>query len=306
MSKRPPKGPQLDSIPRIGDLPQVSLDLKKLDQFSTGLGVDFIHWKAVPSPIGLKDRGDYRRPDGLDIMSSNGMIYIKAGCFTATFIGNPDSHNFGEGSILDYSTARLVMPRFYNKNSEVAAGERIYIAPGDRIYIADKNVDVNVPNYHRMDFNAQTLVDKANFPISKVEWIVDSLGRNYTEGKDFFISLDGDIHWLPNGNNPGIDPDTGKGRVYSIRYLYKAHWYCVSIPNEVRITNVTTNGVRVSERMPYHIIIQREYVYRNQNNNGNNDQPKTEIAPRTVQQPTSNIDPNSPKIKVDMTYISDE
>jgi hypothetical protein len=58
--------------------------------------------------------------------------------------------------------------------------------------------------------------------------------------------------------------------------------------------------------MPYHVVIQREYIYRNQNNNGNNEQPKTEIASRTVQQPTSSIDPNSPKIKVDMTYISDE
>lgn len=304
MSKRPPKGDQLDAIPRSGDLPQVSLDLDKLDQFSTGLGVDFIHYKAIPSPIGLKDRGDYRRPDGLDTISSNGMIYVKAGVFTATFIANSESQSFDSAGILDYSTARLVMPRFYNKNSEVAAGERIYIAPGDRLHLTDPHADVKVPNYHRMDFDWETKLDRLNFPAVKVEFIIDSQGKRFIEGVDFELTPHGDIAWLPGGQNPGIDPDTKKGRPYAIRYLYNAHWYCVSIPNEVRITNVTVDGIRKPERMPYHVVIQREYVFRNQNINNTVPPPSLEPSRAVAPKPAPVTDAKS--IQVDMAYISEE
>ena len=67
------------------------------------------------------------------------------------------------------------------------------------------------------------------------------------------------------GKTPGIDPDTGKGRICSARYRYEAHWYIVSIINEVRIGNVTENGVRKEERLPYHATIVREYIFHNRN-----------------------------------------
>jgi hypothetical protein len=58
--------------------------------------------------------------------------------------------------------------------------------------------------------------------------------------------------------------------------------------------------------MPYHVIIQREYVYRNQNNDGKVNNVKTPEASRTVEQPVDSIDPNSPKIKVNMSNIAED
>lgn len=311
MAKRKTIGTQLDAIPRASQPFQVSFDLTKQDQFVTSLGVDFVHYKAMPSPIGLKDRGDYRRSDGLDTISSNGMIYFKAGCFTATMVDNSKSQKSSQGGVLDYSTSRLIMPRFYNKNGEVANGDRIYLAPGDRVYIADPNADILVPNYQRMDFDPDN-DNRPMFPISKIEFVEDSRGITYQEGKDFEITCEGNIRWISSGSNPGIDPDTKKGRVYSARYLYKAFWYVVAIPKEVRITNITTGDTRAPERMAYHAVVQREYIYQNVNRGQNSDgstgsgEVKTQDKKRIVREPDSTEISGSSQIKVNMDDILDE
>lgn len=302
MPKRKPKGQQIDTIGRAGNLFQPSFNLTKQDEFVTALGIQFAHFKAMPSPIGLKERGDYRRSDSLDTISSNGMMYFKTGCFTATLTGNSKNQRNGEHSIIDESIARIVMPRFYDKGDAVAGGDRIYLAPGDRVYIADPNADVKVPNYQRMEYVAG-VDNKAQFPIKKIEFVQDSRGITFEEGKDFEI-CDGNIRWLPGGQNPGIDPDTKKGRVYSVRYLYNAFWYVVSIPNEVRITNVTNNGIRSPERMSYFAVVQREFVYQSKINGGPEAKPNEDA--RTRSEPIQSLDPNSSKIKVNMSDYSEE
>ena len=89
MSKKIKKGQQVRSIPASPkDLFQVTMDLAKNDDLITQRGVEFVHYVAIPSPIGLKDRGDYRRSDEYDTITSNGMIYKKAGCFTAAIVSN--------------------------------------------------------------------------------------------------------------------------------------------------------------------------------------------------------------------------
>lgn len=304
MPKRPPKGQQLDTINRQGDLFQASFNLDKQDQFVTSLGVQLVHWKAVPSPIGMKDKGDYRRPDTVDTISSNGFLYKKSGCFTATIVGNSRSQKMSDGGILDDSTARMIMPRFYDKNSEASTGNRIYLAPGDRVYIADPNADVLVSNYQRIEYEPDQ-DSRPMFPICKIEYIDDSQGKNFQEGKDFEITMAGNIRWISGGSNPGIDPDTGKGRIFAIRYLYKAFYYVLSIPSEVRITNITNGDVRSPERMPYYAVIQREYVYQT-NINSKTSNLKPEESRRVREEPTSSISANSGDIKVNMSDYEDE
>lgn len=305
MSKRKTKSQQLSTLPLIGDLPQLSLNLDKQDAFVTSLGVDFEHFRALPSPIGLKDRGDYRRPDALDTISSNGMLYIKAGCFTATMVDNSKKQSWSDGGLIDPSSSRLILPRFYNKSEGQANGDRIYMAPGDRVYIADKDADDLVSNYQRMEYNGVTQVDIPMFPIKRLEFLQDSRGIVHTEGRDFKINCDGNIEWLVGGENPGIDPETKEGRVYSVRYQYKAHWYITNIPKEVRLTNITRDGVRAPERMPYHVVIEREYIYRNKNNGDAKNTPDENKDNRTREAPQEPIATSAP-IKVDMAAFGDE
>lgn len=306
MSKRQPIGQQIDTITKFAPQEQQSFDLRRLEVgLSTGLGADFKHYKAIPSPIGQNDRGDYRRSDGVDTITSNGMIYKCAGTFTATMTDNTREQKRSAGGVLDPSESRLVMPRFYNK-AGVADGERIYLMPGDRIYYADPNADDRVVNAHKMDYQAD--VDNVPmFPICKLEEpIVDSRGIEYIQGTDFEITGEGNVRWLAGGKNPGIDPNTGKGRIYSVRYLYKAFYYIVALPKEVRITNVTQGGVRGPERMPYHAVIVREYIFHNQNRGEQLNQNKPKNPERVTPPVEESVNPNKFTIPVDMNTITED
>lgn len=299
MAKKEKKGLQLRSIKKTPkDLFQVTMDLDKNDDLITQRGVTMEHWVAIPSPIGLKDRGGYRRSDQYDTITSNGMIYKKVGCFTAAIVSNSKRKTASDGGVIDYSTARLLVPRYYNEK-EVADGDEIHLAPGDRIFIKDK--EVLVSNYQRMQYNPGGL-DRAQFPVKDVSFLIDSNNVEYKCGIHYKIK-DGHIQWIDGKANPGVDPDTGKGRVYAIRYKYNAHWYVKDIPNEVRVIQGTEGDDRNVERMPYSAIIQREYVYYNQNNDVDADHGRNKEV-RDNEEPLADEQvPNDYEIKVDIDDI---
>jgi hypothetical protein len=313
MSNRPPIGEQIQDISAWCPYTQHSFSLLFDDGFIEGAGIDYSHWKAMPSPIGLKDRGDYRR-DGLDAITSNGMIYTCAGVFTGCETDNTTDKKRTDGGVIDPSTSRLILPRFYNKVKSVAGsintapvddGNRIYMAPGDRIYVSDPNANVKVSNYQKMTYEVGPNVPM--FPIVQLEVpIIDSRNISYVQGLDYCINANGNINWLAGGKNPGIDPETGKGRVYSIRYLYKAFHYVTSIIKEVRMTNVTQNGVRVPERMAYYVMIQREYIYHSQNRPDPQNVSASTTPNRAVQEPLDGIKPLPGVISVDMINIGED
>jgi hypothetical protein len=297
------KDDKVDVISKDGPYIQESFDLKRMEDFVTGLGVEFLHYKSLPSPIGKKDRGDYRRSDGVDTITSNGMIYKCAGRFTATMTDNSRDRKRSGAGTMDPSEGLLVMPRFYNKvepNGHViiAGGDRIYLAPGDRIYVADPKVDVLVSNPQEIDYE-ENIDNIPMFPIVRMELpIIDSRNIEYMENVDFCITKEGNIHWMPGGKSPGIDPDTSKGRIYSIRYLYRAYWYVTQLLKEVRITNVTIDNERVPERASYHLLVQREYIYHNQNRGSETNQLKPKDKKRTAQEPIESTSQNRYQVPV--------
>lgn len=313
MSVRQPTGQQIQDISSWNPIVQHSFDIEKDDFFVTSQGIDYDHFKAMPSPIGLKDRGDYRR-DQLDVLTSNGMLYVYAGTFTGCETDNVTDKKRTDGGIIDPSVSRLIMPRFYNKTkalpgiintATVNDGNRIYAAPGDRVYVSDPQANVMVSNYQKMTFEVGKNVPM--FPILQIEVpIVDSQNIYYNQGVDYCVDSDGNICWMPGGKNPGIDPETGKGRVYSIRYLYKAFHYIVSLPKEVRMTSITQNGARVPERLAYYAVIQREYIYHSQNIGDPKNQSASKTPNRAVQEPLDTIKPGPGAIGVDMINISED
>jgi len=308
MSNRAPIGNQIQTIPFIFPLQQQSFNLLQLDNFVTSLGVDYTHYKAQPSPIGKKDIGDYRRNDGdsVDTITSNGMLYICAGKFTATTVSNTRDEKHAPTGILDPSQARLILPRFYNAGAGQDNGSRIYLAPGDRVYISDPQADVSVSTYQEMEYDPN-VENVPQFPILSMDGpIIDSRNIQYSLGVDFCITSSGNIKWHAGANNPGIDPNTGKGRIYSIRYLYKAYWYITSLPHEIRITNVTEGAGRSPERMSYAAIITREFMYHNQNRGNHTNQLKSTTPDRVDAQPVESINPNKNQIFVDVTAVNDE
>jgi len=271
MANKKPVGEQIQAVPVTFPYVQESFDLPRMDAFVRGLGTTFTHWAASPSPIGLNDKGDYRRNE-TDVITSNGYVYAAMGTFTAVMTGNQkDQTRPSEGALLDSSQANLVLPRFYDHDHGTSPctcppeEKRIYLTPGDRLYHSDSQADDLVVNKELLNFSFNT-DNVPMYPIRRMLLpIMDSTGAQYSQGKDFIITENGNIRWIEGASNPGVDPDTGEGRTYSIRYLYRAFYYVSSIIREVRITDVTEGTVRKSERMPYFVQIQREYLYHNIN-----------------------------------------
>jgi hypothetical protein len=277
-------------------IPGVKFNLEAQEKFANDRGIVFEHWAAMPSPIGRKDRGDYRRPDSLDTVSEGQFIYKKIGTFKCTMIGNSHSNQYGvaEGGVYDSSTARIVIPKFY-KSTTSRKKQEISLLPGDRIYA--KGIELQVANYQEAQYTPDR-TDVLQFPAHCVEFLQDSKGKEYKQDRDFKISKDGNIQWLASGNNPGIDPDTGKGRVYSIRYKYLAFWYIRDLVNEVRVTN--TDG-ETPARLPYHAVVQREYIFHNKNRGDAKDSNNENITERTVEEPveqTVNLDDYEVKVDI--------
>lgn len=291
-------GPKIKALPSV--LPEIKFNLEAQEQFAKSRGVIFEHWSAIPSPIGLKDRGDYRRPDSLDTISENGFIYKKVGEFIGTIIGNSHQNQFNgaaEAGIYDNSTGRIVIPKFYNGDKKK---KEISLLPGDRIYA--KNIELKVENYQRVQFRPKSS-DYLQFPAKCVSQLTDSQGIEYAEGRHFKVTKDGNIKWLSGAKNPGIDPETGKGRIYSVRYQYTAFWYIQQLINEIRITN--TDTAEDAARLPYHAVIQREYVYHNRNRGDKVDTNKKTETPRTNEEPVESTEPNEPQVKVDIRNFSE-
>lgn len=302
MAKKKPIGQQVDTILRDGDALQQTFDLHRFDVFVTGLGVQFEHYKAIPSPINKSDRGDLRRNYSVDTISSNGFIYVPSGTFSATMTDNSRKSIRGDSGTLDPSDSRLVMPRFYDTEEGVSKGKRIYVAPGDRLYVANKNADVLVANYQEMTYESG-IDNVPMFPIEELEMCIDSNGNRYKEGYDFKITKNGAIRWLSSGKNPGMNMDTGLGNIYSIRYLYRAFWYITQINKEVRITNITEGDERTPTRAPYFVTITREYIYHNQNKGDEQNElkPKEEEKNRVQAAPKEPINPSKSVIPVEMS-----
>jgi hypothetical protein len=307
MSDRPPIGLQLPTITPMAPFVQESFDLNRLDGFVASLGVDMAHYKAQPSPIGKNDRGDYRRSDGVDTISSNGQIYIKAGVFTAAVTDNSRNRKSAPEGNVNPAEARLVMQRFYNNGQGQDNGNRVRLMPGDRLYFNDPQADCLVTNAQMLDYQPDISTgDEPTFPIVQMDGvIVDSRNMTYSCGVDFQINSFGNIAWLPTGRNPGIDPNTGKGRVYSIRYLYKAYYYVMALPKEIRITNVTVGGVRAPQRMPMHAIIMREYLFHNQARGDKLNQNKPLDPQRAGAAPVEPANYGKNEINVDMQNFYD-
>jgi hypothetical protein len=274
-------------------IPDVKFNLKAQEQFAKDKGIVFEHWAAIPSTIGAKDRGDYRRPDSLDTISENGFIYKKIGEFVGTIVGNSSKGKHSDGGIYDNSTGRLVLPKYYNKNCPSDKKE-IKLLPGDRVYA--KDVELKVPNYQKVQYDPKR-PDLLQFAASDVEFLSDSRNIEYTCGVDFKLDDEGNIKWIQGGKNPGIDPETGKGRLYGIRYNYVAFWYIQQLINEIRITN--TEGAETPARLPYHAVIQREYVYHNRKRGDSKDTDKkaTETE-RTNEPPKENVHPQDEQFEV--------
>lgn len=233
-----------------------------LDDLLSKEGVGLVHWRAVRCPIGLRSRND-QRPEHFDHDNcSNGFLYTKAGTLEGIFQGAQLATRISDIGAVDGGTAQLTLARYYDKEEGKPLTE-VLVSPYDRFYLAEANFEV--VNWEVLEYNA-TGLDKPQYPALTIEHVVDAKGRFYTPGEDVDV-FNGKIRWLKN--RPGLDPDTGKGLPYSIRYRFRPFWYVKTLVHEIRVcrSDDYRTGKRNVERMPYTVVVQREVIFENQTSN---------------------------------------
>lgn len=253
----------------------VSFDIEEFDRQIRFHGTQFVHFRGMRCPVGIIDRSDLRQPHPDHAGCSNGFIYTRAGEVTCLFTSNGLQVRGMDAGVLDSSTVEITIPRKYDNCEEHA-----FVVPYDRLYLKtpDGSKPLLVPNWELVERHA-TGYDRLMFPAREVTDLMDNKGDRFACGTDFEVTGDGQIHWLGQ-NGPGLDPSTGKGRVYSIRYLYQPFWYVLRLQHEIRLNQVDNivTGDRTVERFAQGCLIQREYVF---HKNHQDDQVDT-VAPEAV------------------------
>lgn len=251
----------------------LSFDMGAFNNAIMSQGVYFRHIRGMPDPRGLRQMGDNRRDP--DASSSDGLIYKPYKCFIGLFQVNGKEVDFNIAGEVDMSAATITPTQFYKDSDEPIA-----INVFDRLEI--ENIELRVVTSQLVEANF-TGKDRLNFPALCVEYLVGSDGYEYTEGNNFQVNLNGDIEWLTQ-KRPSVDPATGKGEVYSIRYRYKPYFVVTRLMHEIRVaqTQNRQSGDRYLERAPYQIQVTRENVFRDRSR-------------------TSDLQPKDPRLAGDTT-----
>lgn len=236
----------------------VTLDPEAIDDLIRSQGVLFEHFESVRCPVGLIDKYDtMRRPhDHSGTRCSNGFLYERVGSFQGLLTGNSLNYEFKDQGGFDSSTAQLTAPRFYAPELG-QDNKRVYLAPYDRLYYADENLLVT--NWELVEASP-TGLDRLLFPAVEITRIVDSQNISYCLG-DYQI-VEGNVKWI-GSRQPGQDPETGKGRVYSVRYRYRPFWVVRVLGHELRTVNADDplTGERKALKMQQSATLQREFLF---------------------------------------------
>jgi hypothetical protein len=254
----------------------VFLDVDYIDTTIEGHGVKFIHYRAIPCPVGLGDRYDIRKTHSDHAGCSNGFLYEKAGEVLCAFTGNGKNQQFTDVGMLGEASAQVTVPRYYANTDK----EEVLLSPMDRLYLAENSA--RVVHFQKFEHN-QTGMDRTSYPILEVETLIDSDGRRYNSSQ--FTIIDGQINWTSNVR-PGMDPATNKGQVCSIRYRYVPYWYVSRILHEIRLVRASdpTYEANTVQRAPYQVVLEREYMFENEQNDvraPKPDSPRQAVAPRS-------------------------
>jgi hypothetical protein len=233
----------------------VLFDIEAFDGLIQTHGVQFVHYRSMPCPVGVTDIYDihsHTEHNGC----SNGFIYEPAGTVTGFFSGNQTSPMLEDLGVMDSSTVQVTLHRFYEGGQD-----EVLVQTYDRFFL--KDFEGARTTSQRFEHH-QTDSDRLQFPALKVHDLMDSSGNHYRQDVDFVIE-EGCIKWV-GSRRPGYDPKTEKGEVCAIRYSYRPFWYVKALLHEIRVAKDLDpiTGETKLVRMPHAITLQREFVFENE------------------------------------------
>ena len=233
----------------------VAFDVQAFNNAIMAQGLSFVHYRGMKSPLGLVDKYDARAPNEEVIKTENGLVYTRAGSLRGFCLSNTKEVRATTGGMLDSSTAQFTPLTHY-----LDTGRRIFLAPGDRLIMDERNALVNRSEVLEC---SPIGIDRPKFPVLEVLDCMDSMGNRYEQDTDFTVDDTGLIHW--GERRPLQDVQSGKGGIYSIRYVYRPYWVVVRLMHELRMlqTQNPMTGEHGSTQGPQLALVQREFVFEN-------------------------------------------
>lgn len=250
------------------------MDPQAFDDRIRSNGVRLRHFKAIPCAGSDTESGSIRSTHE-EHGCFNGFHYKDAGCFIGVIQNNPVNKVVRPEGLVDSSICYVLLPRFYEDGVE-----QMHFCTWDRIEIANCSEPAMwVPYWQKMQYS-QTRIDRPRFPIEKIEYVIDTLGNEYTNNVDFRI-VGGNIHWVNPTNQPGFDLMTGNGTPYAVRYLYKPAMYVNRCIHQIRILNTLDpmSGEKKEVRFPYLLECVREIEFLSRPVSDQDDAPNEDFMP---------------------------
>ncbi|HUM42186.1 MAG TPA: hypothetical protein PKI14_04480 [Fervidobacterium sp.] len=246
--------------------PSVTMGSEAINNFISGMGIKFTHYKAMPDPLFKLSEGDVRdsfdQEDGYQFSDSktfireNGMLYIKQQTIVGIFMNNNKNlASMGGGMYVD-SNGMISFNRYYENSTKVAR-----IAEYDKFIMSDCPSELLTTNWQTFEHNP-TGIDRMQFAVEDVEFIVDSAGVSYEKNIDFEISKKV-IQWKsgPKAKRPGMDPLTNKGRVCSIRYQHIPILYVQQVMHDLRVRPDIIDGQVKAVASGVLCQVRRDYIF---------------------------------------------
>lgn len=226
----------------------VNFDLGAFDDAIFAHGVPLEHQRCIPCPLGKRNVFDTRAPDHDDHPGCDaGFLYRTKGVVRGLFTAANNKVQYTDNGMFVDQTVQVTTARCYNDGVD-----KFYAQKWDRLYIADEAIVV--PAWKTAQFNTAG-VDRMDFPVVSIDYIIDSAGNEFTDN-DYQI-VGGRIVW--GQNNPGVDPATGQGRVYTCSYFYRPYWIVADLGHEIRVAG--DHGAVL--QAPQNFYVQREHFFRN-------------------------------------------
>jgi hypothetical protein len=105
-------------------------------------------------------------------------------------------------------------------------------------------------------------VDVLKYKALKVNMLVDYNGKQYLEGSDFNIDVNGNLKWCPNkGPN--------RGTIYTINYETAVRFRAVRALHVNRFGNITQGTVDVMSKLPEQWLMQKDFLVERKDIDGN-------------------------------------
>lgn len=227
----------------------VSLNPESFEQLIKSQGIRMIHSRPVPCP-NVKDLHDASHSPACN-RCYNGFIYYNPVEFIGAISNNTFDRKFNINGEWDLDQAQILVP------VRDRAENIIDVQYFDQILIPDA---APVRYYQRIE-HSQSGIDRCQFPVIKVDFIIGQGGQRFYPGKDVIIK-DGRLHWI--GNRPGYDPTLNRGEVYSVNYYTHPVFTVIGLPHQIRAAQTQSldglGNPNIQARFPQLSIVRKDFI----------------------------------------------